>query len=517
MTLEFTRDRKMMSVLCSAGRDGKVIYTKGAPEKVLQRCTHALCNATGRVVELGGAIRNAVQDSVGQLTLRSLRVLALAYKVVDRETDSISESDESDFTFIGLVGMRDPPREEVKDAIQTCKTAGIRPIVVTGDNLETAEAICKHVGAIDTYEDARRSGKAITGMEFDHLPHSRRLDLCTQLALLARVEPHHKQELVGALKERGEVVAMTGDGVNDAPALKKADIGVAMGSGTAVAKYASGMILADDNFSTIVAAVAEGRAIYNNTKQFIRYMVSSNIGEVVAIALAAVAQMPEPLVPVQLLWVNLVTDGLPATALGFNASEGDLMLQRPRRSQEPIVDSWLFFRYIVVGLYVGFGTLYGFIWWFLHFEGGPRMGLRDLMSFEHCGGSQEQFSCEVFQDRAPLTVAMSVLVMVEMFNSLNALSENSSLLRIPPWSNRLLLVAIAISVALHLLILYAPPLASIFFVSPLGWPEWKVILVISAGVIPLDELLKLVTRRMRSRGGCDFFGRGPVRSNRRKQ
>lgn len=490
--LEFSRDRKMMSVLCSRKHVG-IMFSKGAPESIISRCTNILCNDDGTTIPLTTNIRMELESRFNSFAGKeTLRCLALALKIMPTGQQTISFEDEKDLTFIGLVGMLDPPRDEVKNAMLACRTAGIRVIVVTGDNKSTAESICRKIGAFDHLVDF--GGHSFTASEFEELPALQRSLALQHMALFTRVEPSHKRMLVEALQNQNEVVAMTGDGVNDAPALKKADIGIAMGSGTAVAKSASDMVLADDNFATIVAAVAEGRAIYNNTKQFIRYMISSNIGEVVCIFVAAVLGIPDTLAPVQLLWVNLVTDGLPATAIGFNKQDSDVMKAKPRKVGEAVVTGWLFFRYLVIGAYVGLATVAGFVWWFVYSESGPKLPYSELMNFDTCPKRDTTYPCSIFEDRHPSTVAMTVLVVVEMFNALNNLSENQSLLVIPPWSNMWLVVSIILTMLLHVLILYVRPLSILFSVTPLSWAEWTVVLYLSFPVIIIDEVLKFFSR-----------------------
>ena len=506
--LDFTRDRKMMSTLCSR-KGTNILFSKGAPEAVLAKCTNALTNAKGAAEPMNDQVRKDLNDVLAKYAKTSLRVLALAMRPMPAKQTQIDAEDENDLTFLGFVGIADPPRAEVARAIATCRGAGIRVVMVTGDNKTTAESIGAQIGLIEADafgEPIVPDGASLQGIDFEELKSEReKSEAVTRLSIFSRVEPAHKAKLVELLKNQKHVVAMTGDGVNDAPALKRADIGVSMGSGTEVAKHASDMVLADDNFATIVSAVAEGRAIYDNTKAFIRYMVSSNIGEVVCIFIAAALGMPETLCPVQLLWVNLVTDGLPATALGFNKPDRDIMRQRPRSPTEPIVDSWLFIRYLIVGVYVGIVTVVAFAWWFMYFENGPLLSWSDLTSFEQCVEGAHDYSCQIFKDRRPSTMSMTVLVTVEMFNALNALSENSSLLKHPPWSNKWLLGAIFISMALHAMILYVPWMNITFSVSYLSWQEWKAVLWLSFPVIVCDEILKALTRKFKKRGR--YFGR----------
>uniref|UniRef100_A0A8C5DJ00 Calcium-transporting ATPase n=1 Tax=Gouania willdenowi TaxID=441366 RepID=A0A8C5DJ00_GOUWI len=503
-TLEFSRDRKSMSVYCTPSKAGSQskMFVKGAPESVIERC-HFLRVGMEKVA-LTPALRDQLLSKIREWgTGRdTLRCLALAThddpprpQDMDLENSSKFSQYEMGLTFVGCVGMLDPPRKEVIGSIKLCNEAGIRVIMITGDNKGTAVAICRRIGIFQ--EDMDVTSLAYTGREFDDLSPDAQREAVKRARCFARVEPAHKSKIVGYLQSFDEITAMTGDGVNDAPALKKAEIGIAMGSGTAVAKSASEMVLSDDNFSTIVAAVEEGRAIYNNMKQFIRYLISSNVGEVVCIFLTAILGLPEALIPVQLLWVNLVTDGLPATALGFNPPDLDIMDKPPRNPREPLISGWLFFRYLAVGGYVGVGTVSAATWWYLFDEEGPQVTFYQLRHFMQCTEDNPIFQgvdCDVFESRYPTTMALSVLVTVEMFNALNSLSENQSLLRMPPWVNIWLLGAIILSLSLHFFILYVEPLPLIFQVTPLRYSQWIMVLRISFPVILLDEVLKYISR-----------------------
>uniref|UniRef100_A0A2R9BCS5 Calcium-transporting ATPase n=1 Tax=Pan paniscus TaxID=9597 RepID=A0A2R9BCS5_PANPA len=506
-TLEFSRDRKSMSVYCSPAKSsraavGNKMFVKGAPEGVIDRCNYVRVGTTR--VPLTGPVKEKIMAVIKEWgTGRdTLRCLALATRDTPPKREEMVLDDsarfleyETDLTFVGVVGMLDPPRKEVTGSIQLCRDAGIRVIMITGDNKGTAIAICRRIGIFGENEEV--ADRAYTGREFDDLPLAEQREACRRACCFARVEPSHKSKIVEYLQSYDEITAMTGDGVNDAPALKKAEIGIAMGSGTAVAKTASEMVLADDNFSTIVAAVEEGRAIYNNMKQFIRYLISSNVGEVVCIFLTAALGLPEALIPVQLLWVNLVTDGLPATALGFNPPDLDIMDRPPRSPKEPLISGWLFFRYMAIGGYVGAATVGAAAWWFLYAEDGPHVNYSQLTHFMQCTEDNTHFEgidCEVFEAPEPMTMALSVLVTIEMCNALNSLSENQSLLRMPPWVNIWLLGSICLSMSLHFLILYVDPLPMIFKLRALDLTQWLMVLKISLPVIGLDEILKFVAR-----------------------
>jgi len=507
-TLEFSRDRKSMSSYCVPLKptrlgNGPKMFIKGAPEGVLDRCTHVRVGS--QKVPMTQPIMNKIMEitrgyGCGRDTLRCLALATIDSPMKPDDMDLVDSTKfyqyEVNMTFVGVVGMLDPPRKEVFDSIVRCRQAGIRVIVITGDNKGTAEAICRRIGVFGEDEDV--TGMSYTGREFDDLPISEQRAACARSRLFSRVEPSHKSKIVEYLQSMNEISAMTGDGVNDAPALKKAEIGIAMGSGTAVAKSAAEMVLADDNFSTIVAAVEEGRAIYNNMKQFIRYLISSNIGEVVSIFLTAALGLPEALIPVQLLWVNLVTDGFPATALGFNPPDMDIMNKPPRRANESLISGWLFFRYMAVGGYVGAATVGAATWWFMLYSEGPGLSYYQLTHHLQCTPESDIFKgvdCSIFHDPHPMTMALSVLVTIEMLNAMNSLSENQSLIVMPPWINIWLMLAMALSFGLHFVILYVEILSQVFQVTPLNTEEWMAVMKISIPVILIDETLKFIARK----------------------
>merc|ERR1712002_1337760 len=506
-TLEFSRDRKSMSSFCTPKKptrlgDAPKMFVKGATEGVLERCTHFRLGSEKKPMTetlRQKILDRAVEYGTGRDTLRCLALATcdqpMSPKDMDLNDSTKFAKYEQNLTFVGVVGMLDPPRIEVKPAIETCRKAGIRVIMITGDNKNTAEAICRRIGIFT--EDERTDGLAYSGREFDDLSGSEQKSAVSRSRMFARVEPFHKSKIVEYLQSMKEISAMTGDGVNDAPALKKAEIGIAMGSGTAVAKSASEMVLADDNFTSIVAAVEEGRAIYNNMKQFIRYLISSNIGEVVCIFLTAALGLPEALIPVQLLWVNLVTDGLPATALGFNPPDLDIMKKQPRGNKEPLISGWLFFRYMAIGGYVGAATVGGAAWWFMYDPTGPGVTYYQLSHFMHCHDENEDFAgidCDIFEASPPMTMALSVLVTIEMSNALNSLSENQSLIRMPPWSNLWLIAAMTLSMSLHFMIIYVDPLPMIFKLTHLSFEQWMMVFKLSFPVILIDEVLKFLAR-----------------------
>jgi len=509
-TFEFSRSRKSMSVLVEEQQNetekkSLSLLVKGAPENILQRSRY-IQSPQGKVIALDDSKKQTIlqnfQDALSSSAL-SLRCIGFAYKpnasdlmtYVPMQDNCNFEDLETDLIFIGIVGIADPPREQVKDSIRLCKSAGIRVIMVTGDNAVTAQGIARQVGLLsseDVSSSPDKKKKILTSQDFDQLLSSGSRETVDSairnLVILARVEPLQKLKLVEYLQKNREIVAMTGDGVNDAPALQKADIGISMGSGTWVAKAASKIVLVDDDFSTIVAAVKEGRSIYMNLKHVIRYVISSNIGEVCCILLSSVLGMPEVLIPVQLLWVNLITDGLPATALSFNTCEPNMMQQPPRSPQAPFIDGTLLVRFFTVGSFIGVASIGGFVYWYLFSSSGPHLTWQELTSYEHMTNALWKSA------NGGKTMALSVLVVGEMFNALNGLSESESIFQVTPLSNPLLLVAISTSVLLHLMIVYIPWLQKVFSVTPLSMTEWLVVVGLSIPVLGIEETFKWFSR-----------------------
>ena len=423
---------------------------------------------------------------------------------------------ENSATFVGIVCIKDPVRNEVKPAIKDCKTAGIRVIMITGDSRETALSIAQELNIIEKTDDPKHC--VFTGSQFEAMTPAEKKKAVggDSGKVFSRVEPAHKRELVKILIELGQIVAMTGDGVNDAPALKQAHIGIAMGiTGTEVAKNASDMVLADDNFATIVKAIEEGRSIYSNMKAFIRYLISSNIGEVLSIFFTAMLGIPEGFSSVQLLWVNLVTDGPPATALGFNPPDFDIMKKPPRKQDDDLISGWVLVRYCVVGVYVGVATVGIFIYWYIFAETGDGHTLVTWNQLSHWGDCPNwpkdsfqpvnfiegmdfsQNPCSYFTQGKikASTLSLSVLVVIEMLNALNAISEDNSLLTMSPFVNPYLLLAIAGSIGLHMMIVYVPFMATIFGIAAMNVQEWILVMAFSSPVLIVDELLKVLGRQ----------------------
>ncbi len=449
--IPFNSTRKIMSVIIREG-DKEVCYVKGAPERVIEKCKYILLD--GNIQPLLPSYKNALLRAVDSMSYKALRCIACAYKV-----SGIVKNDnlESDLIFIGVAGIIDPPRPEVKEAVVKCKIAGIKPVMITGDHKNTAYAIGKE---LDICSDP---SEVITGEELDILNDKQLEKNIYKYKIFARVSPKHKLRIVKAFKQSNGIVAMTGDGVNDAPAIKEADIGIAMGiSGTDVTKEAAAMILLDDNFATIVAAVEEGRVIYNNIRKFIRYLLSCNLGEVLTMFLASLFYLENPLLPIQILFVNLVTDGLPAIALGVDPADGDIMLEKPREKNESVFSRGLTEKIVIRGCLIGVLTILSFI-----------AGKYYNMSIEACR-----------------TLALGTLVLSQLIHVFECRSEKLSLFEINPFTNLYLIGAVGISVLMLLSIIYIPALQRVFHTIPLSFGQWAIILFFS-GIISFINSLYL--------------------------
>ncbi len=467
----FDSDRKLMSTLNS--QDGRYrIHTKGAIDNILKLSSSALIN--GQVVPLTDALRAEYHKITEEMSDDALRVLGVAYK----DTDQVLEPGdmEKDLTLLGLVGMIDPPRLEVKASIQEAKTAGITPIMITGDHKNTAVAIAKELGIADSLS------QSLTGAEIDDISEDAFADHINQYRVFARVSPEHKVKIVRAFKSKGNIVSMTGDGVNDAPSLKYSDIGVAMGiTGTDVAKGASDMILTDDNFTTIVHAIEEGRNIYNNIKKSVVFLLSCNLGEVITIFLSILFNWPVPLIATQILWVNLITDSLPAIALGVDPGDKDVMKQKPRNPKESFFAQGAGFRAIIGGILIGLFTLLAFYYGLTHH--GYELGSRML-------------SEEALETALPYARTMSfvVLAVSQLFYSLSMRNFDKSIFRVGLFSNLYLIGAIVIGILLQLVVITIPALADAFGVHNLSLSEWGVALGFALIPLLVNEVIKLFSR-----------------------
>jgi Ca2+-transporting ATPase len=442
--IPFEAERRRMTVAVRDQTGRHWAYVKGAPDTILALAR--FIHEDGRMVPLDAGRRQWWQAEAERMAGQALRVMAVAYRpLVPGETVARWESD---LILVGLFGLMDPPRPEAVEAVRECRRAGIRTVMITGDHPATALAVAREMGLLQPGQD-----RALTGRELDALDDAALDAIVDEVAVYARVAPSHKLRVVRALKRRGHVVAMTGDGVNDAPALKEADIGVAMGlTGTDVTKEAAAMILTDDNFATIVRAVREGRAIYDNIRKFVRYLLSCNVGEVLVMFLAAVLALPLPLVPIQILFVNLVTDGLPALALGVDPPAPGVMDRPPREPGEHLFARGLGAKIAWRGVLIGSVTLGVFAWAL----GPGSFGLREAR-----------------------TLALVTLVLSQLFHVFDARTEDRNFLEVGLFSNPWVVAAVLTSIAMLLAVVYVPALSRLFRTDPLTGGDWAVAVVAS--------------------------------------
>lgn len=444
--IPFDSNRKMMTTIHRIGNKYRII-TKGAPDVILKRCNKYYNNENVSI--LNTSVINSIENLNTNMANNALRVLAVAYLDVENLPSKIeSNTIEQNLIFVGLMGMIDPPREGVKEAVETCRRAGIKTVMITGDHLATAKAIAKDLGIL------RNNNLAITGEELDKIPQIILERDIMKYSVFARVSPEHKVRIVKAFRSTGAVVAMTGDGVNDAPALKNADIGIAMGlNGTDVAKNAADMVLTDDNFVTIVEAVKQGRNIFENIRKAIHFLIATNIGEIVTIFLGLLLGLKSPLLAIQLLWVNLVTDSLPAIALGLEPPEKDIMNKKPRDSRKSIFADGL---------------------WGKIFAEGTMLGVLTLLAFSI---GNNLYNIEVGR-----TMAFVSLGILELVHSFNVKSE-ASIFKVGLFENKYLIGAFLLGVLLQVLVVIIPPVANIFKLVPLNGIQWLYTFGIS--ILPL--------------------------------
>jgi Ca2+-transporting ATPase len=470
--LAFDSDRKLMSTMVEENGNF-VVYTKGAIGNLIEICTHVW--ESGKAVPLTDAYKKKYIDAADAMSDKALRTLGAAYKPV---TQKIAPSEmEKDLILIGLVGMIDPPRAEVKDSILKAKSAGVKTLMITGDHKNTAFAIAYQLGIAEKIE------QTITGQEIDELTDLEFAEKIDNYCVFARVSPEHKVKIVRALKTQGNIVSMTGDGVNDAPSLNTADIGVAMGiTGTDVAKGASDMILTDDNFSTIVSAIEQGRNIYNNIKKSVIFLITCNLGEVITILAALVIGWKAPLIATQLLWINLITDSLPAIALGMDPGNPDVMKEKPRPAKESFFANGAGMHILLGGFLIG--TLTIIAYYFGYYEHG-----------------YSPFDKQVPQNTIEYarTLAFMVLVVCQLFYSMAFRNDRKSIFRIGIFSNKYLIGAIILGLALQLVVIGIPAIKSAFHLQMPDLRAWGIIFALGLTPLVLNEFIKLFIRVSKKR------------------
>lgn len=466
--IPFDSDRKMMTTLHRMG-SSSVSYTKGSPDEILKRCTHIRLD--GKVVPFTPAHKQNIRNAIKEMSSRALRVLALAMRTGDRKAT------EKELIFVGLAGMKDPIRPGVAEAVTSCQKAGVKVVMITGDRVDTAYAIAGELSIADSMS------QCMTGSQLDHLPDAEFKKAVRNIHVFAQVSPSHKTKIVKALKETGNVVAMTGDGVNDAPSLKSADVGIAMGkAGTDVAKNASDIILTDDNFATIVKAIEQGRSIYANIKKSVLFLLSSNFGEIITMLTAILFGFASPLKPSHILWINLITDSLPALSLGVDCSDTSHFMKRPPRPKDEnlFADGGLSCT-VFYGLLIGFISISAFL--YLPIQTLRASGIAITPSH-----IRELLLLPDVLTRSQ-TYAFTVLGMSQLFHAIGMRDVDCSLFRMKHFTNKLMMLAVVLGIALQALVTTVPYFIKAFGTVPLSFSDWKMLLLLAAMPLLAHEFL----------------------------
>lgn len=466
--IPFDSDRKIMTTLHRMG-SSSISYTKGSPDEILKRCTHIRLD--GKVVPFTPSHKQKIRNAIKEMSSRALRVLALAMRTGDRKAT------EKELIFIGLAGMKDPIRPGVAEAVESCQKAGVKVVMITGDRVDTAYAIAGELSIADSMS------QCMTGSQLDHLPDAEFKKAVRNIRVFAQVSPSHKTKIVKALKETGNVVAMTGDGVNDAPSLKSADVGIAMGkAGTDVAKNASDIILTDDNFATIVKAIEQGRSIYANIKKSVLFLLSSNFGEIITMLTAILFGFASPLKPSHILWINLITDSLPALSLGVDCSDTSHFMKRPPRPKDEnlFADGGLSCT-VFYGLLIGFISISAFL--YLPIQTLRASGIAITPSH-----IRELLLLPDILTRSQ-TYAFTVLGMSQLFHAIGMRDVDCSLFRMKHFTNKLMILAVGLGIALQALVTTVPYFIKAFGTVPLSFSDWKMLLLLAAMPLLAHEFL----------------------------